>query len=212
VRPAIRKKKKYCTGIRASQPNQVWHADITIVKTKDNIKHYVYLLMDNFSKFILSWRIEPFVSGKIRVETIKEAYNKYLKSDREITLITDCGPENVNSSMFYSINNETDRLNPIIALKDVPYSNSVMEAQDKLFKYRYLFRQVYNNIDDLRIVFGLGVFDYNNIRPHISLKGYTPYEAFSGVTELEAVWKEQVQSAQKSRLVINKRELCEVCR
>jgi len=46
------KKIKYSSGIRASFPDQIWHADITIVKTKDGKKHYVHLLMDNFSRFI----------------------------------------------------------------------------------------------------------------------------------------------------------------
>lgn len=49
---------------------------ITIIKTLDGMKYYVYLLTDNFSRFILSWRIEEVVSGRIRVETIREAYKK----------------------------------------------------------------------------------------------------------------------------------------
>jgi putative transposase len=38
IRLRLPKKKKYSTGIIAYRPNQVWHADITIVKTKDNEK------------------------------------------------------------------------------------------------------------------------------------------------------------------------------
>jgi len=96
----IPKKEKYSTGLRASYPDQIWHADITIVKTLDGMKYYVYLLMDNFSRFILSWRIEEVVSGRIRVETIREACKKYHdKNNIMTTLITDGGPENDNNEI-----------------------------------------------------------------------------------------------------------------
>jgi len=120
--------------------NQLWHADITIVKTKDNIKHYVYLLMDNFSKFILSWRIEPYVSGKVRMETIREAYNTFARDSQTIYLITDGGPENNNLEMSNFVNSKEVYIKPVIAFKDISFSNSLIEAQNKLFKYRYLFR------------------------------------------------------------------------
>ncbi len=211
VRPSILKKKKYSIGIRASQPNQIWHADITIVKTKDNIKHYVYLLMDNFSKYILSWRIEPYVSGKVRVETIREAYNRFIKGSQDVTLIIDGGPENDNNEMNAFMNNDNINLRSLIALKDIPFSNSVIEAQNKLFKYRYLFRQEYDNIYGLRRVFEWDVNDYNNIRPHISLKGQTPHEAHSGMSGFEDKWSKQIQSAQRNRLIVNRKELCGLC-
>ncbi|MCF8380820.1 MAG: hypothetical protein K9H49_14705 [Bacteroidales bacterium] len=147
ARPLIPKKKKHSIGIRASLPNQVWHADITIVKTQDNIKHYVYLLMDNFSKYILNFRVEAFVSGKVRMETIRETYNKHIMNSQEVSLIVDGGSENNNSEINELTNNNTIRLNKIIALKDIPFSNSLIEAQNKLLKYRYLFRQEYSNIE-----------------------------------------------------------------
>lgn len=89
LRCRIPKKRKYITGIIAGGPNEIWHADITIVKTKDNIKHYVYLLMDNFSRYVLNWRIETCVSAKIRVETVRDAYRKYIVSTKKVLLITD---------------------------------------------------------------------------------------------------------------------------
>jgi len=212
IRPALPIKKKYATGIIADRPNQVWHADITIVKTKDNIKHYVYLLMDNFSKFILSWRIESYVSGKVRMETIREAYNEYCADCGIIDLVFDGGPENNNDTIKAFVNKEEVRINPLIALKDIPYSNSVIEAQNKLFKYRYLFRQEYNDINGLRKVFGEDVNDYNYIRPHISLGGYTPFEAYSGMTGLHEQWKELIQEARRERLRVNKVEICHLCK
>lgn len=210
-RLALQKKIKCSSGIRASFPDQIWHADITIVKTKDNQKYYVYLLMDNFSRFILSWRIAEVVSAQIRVETIREAYNKFKKGSQYITLITDGGPENDNDIMHKFVITETEGFNTVIAQRDIPFSNSVIEAQNKLFKYRYLFRQEYNNGNDLRNLFGEDIYDYNNLRPHVSLKGYTPEEAHSGLSGMKELWANQMQQARKERLFTNKKEICMIC-
>jgi putative transposase len=212
VRSVIPKKIKYYSGIVATRSNQIWHADITIVKTKDNIKHYVYLLMDNFSKYVLSWRIETYVSGKIRVDTIREAYNKFVNGSEKVILVTDGGPENNNNEMKDFVNREGVGLSPLIALKDIPYSNSVIEAQNRLFKYGYLFRQEYNDGEELRRVFDCDVRDYNEIRPHISLRGYIPEEVHKGLNGIEAQWIEQIMQARKNRILVNRKGLCELCK
>jgi putative transposase len=211
VRSVVPKKKRYSAGIVATMPNQIWHADITIVKTKDNIKHYVYLLMDNFSKFILTWRIEPVVSGKIRVETIREGYCRYATGGDEITLISDGGPENDNCEMKTFVIEKEGMFRSLIALKDIPFSNSVIEAQNRLFKYGYLFRQEYNNYDELKRVFAKDVTDYNDIRPHISLNGYTPLEVQMGATGVNIIWKDQIKDAGGKRIIANRKKLCELC-
>jgi putative transposase len=211
-RSAVPEKKRYRTGITAAGQNQIWHADITIVKTKDNIKHYVYLLMDNFSKYVLSWRIESYVSGKVRVDTIREAYNKFVKGSHPVILITDGGPENDNNEMKTFVDGEGVRINLAIALKDIPFSNSVIEAQNRLFKYGYLFQQEYNNFEELKKVFAYDVIDYNDIRPHISLRGCTPEEVHKGLNGIEAQRSEQMVQARKNRLLVNRRALCEICK
>jgi putative transposase len=211
-RQSLPKKIKYSSGIRAIFPDQIWHADITIVKTKNDSKYYVYLLIDNFSRFILSWRIEHSISGMIRVDTIREAYNKLKTRVKNITLITDGGPENDNDFMQRFVINETECFKTVIAQRDIPFSNSLIEAQNKLFKYRYLFRQQYNNEDELRRVFENDVFDFNFQRPHVSLKGFTPYEAHSGMLLSTSDWSEYINQARKDRIIKNRKQICELCR
>lgn len=110
------------------------------------------------------------------------------------------------------VDSEGVRINPVIALKDIPFSNSVIEAQNRLFKYRYLFRQDYENGDELKNVFAVDVTDYNNTRPHISLGGYTPLEAQTGITGMKEIWQLQIREAAKARLTANRKELCDICR
>ncbi|MCW3787675.1 hypothetical protein [Plebeiibacterium sediminum] len=89
----IKKKKPYPKGITAVSPNQVWHADITVVKSLDGMKNYGYLLMNNYSKYIINWLVEPVVSGEVRMQTIKEGYQEYIKGRKNLQLIMDGGPE-----------------------------------------------------------------------------------------------------------------------
>ena len=55
------KKRFYCLknkkkiGIRATTPLQILHMDVTIFKPFDNTRIYIYLLVDNFSRSIVSW-------------------------------------------------------------------------------------------------------------------------------------------------------------
>ena len=98
-RPRI-PKKRYPPGIRATQPHQIWHADITVVKCLDGMKCYVYLLMDNFSRFILNYQVSEKVSGEIRKNSILQAYDQYIKKpEEEVRLIVDGGSENNNNTV-----------------------------------------------------------------------------------------------------------------
>ncbi|MBN9295001.1 MAG: transposase family protein [Flavobacteriia bacterium] len=91
-------KKPSKNPIRATAVNQIWHADITVFKTLDGVKHYVYTVMDNYSRFVHSWHIDTVVSAKIRLKTIKEAIQNAFGEQpfESLQLITDGGPENDN--------------------------------------------------------------------------------------------------------------------
>jgi len=134
--PRRPKKKRHPKGTTATAPNQIWHADITVVKRLDGLKNYVYLLMDNYSKYIINWRVEPVVSGQIRMQTIKDGYENYLSSNKNIQLIIDGGPENNNIEMDDYLSCDGINIQKLIGLKDIPQSNSLIEAQNRLLKYQ----------------------------------------------------------------------------
>lgn len=69
VKPVPRNRKTEIS-IRAERPHQIWHADITRFVTADRMKHYIYLVVDNFSRKILSWEIADAVKAETRKGTI----------------------------------------------------------------------------------------------------------------------------------------------
>jgi putative transposase len=56
---------KPTVGVRASQPNQIWHIDTSVIKLVDGTKVYLQAVLDNFSRKILAWTVmERFDASK----------------------------------------------------------------------------------------------------------------------------------------------------
>lgn len=201
-----RKKGSY----NASRPNETWHMDISQYKTLDNVTFYIYTVVDNFSRKILSWDISTKKCAKIRTETVKQAikneFNVDLKN-QNLELIVDGGSENNNKTIAQFINDCHVNINKKIALKDVAFSNSIVEGPYKIMK-SYYFR--YKEILSTTIYQELKFFieDYNFNRPCCKHKIYTPNEVHLN-PELAKFKLVLVKSNQK-RLEENRNFCCKI--
>lgn len=217
----VSKKSRKRESLRASAPNQAWHADVTIIKTLDGIKHYCYLVVDNFSRKILAWRVSRELSANIRVATLREAAKPLIEANHTgpIDLVVDGGSENNNSTVEAFISDTNIPIHKLVALRDVHFSNSIVEAVNKVVKYRYLFPK---NIPDgvaLEKAVTESIADYNDRRPHGSLDGLTPTEAYQGIGHESLDRRsqtlhtsEKLKAAQKARIEQNKKDRCLKCR
>ena len=181
-------KEKYDIGIRASKPHNIWHADVTLFKTLDNLKAYIYLIVDNCSRYILDWKVSLKLSGEIRIKTIKKAYCKYIRNkklkEQETSLIVDGGTEN---------------------------NCAIVEAVNKVLKYRFLF---HNNISDITALekhLDSFIPVYNNIRPHCGLNGLTPKQVLDGVKINKEKQRTKIKNAIRKRIAINTKYNCGLC-
>jgi putative transposase len=152
--------------------------DITRFVTLDNVVHYIYLVVDNFSRKILSWFIADRVSALIRRQTIGEALRGLKNEDEHLVLITDGGPENALKEYLQNLNAAVIHQRALI---DVHCSNSLIEAHNKLIKYNYLFKMSVSDLDHLRKLIPWITSDFNS-RPHISLDGLTPSEKYENAS------------------------------
>ena len=109
------------------------------------------------------------------------------------------------------INSEEVTVQKLIAGKDIKFSNSIVEAQNKIIKYRYLFKHDFWDIHELRTLLDWIITDYQYKRPHHSLKGLTPHEALTGTQLPKEQWQQQIQEAKRIRLQQNVKEPCEIC-
>ena len=205
-----KKNKKHKKGIRAEKPNQIWHADITQFKTVDGKIKYIYFVIDNFSRKILSFRIHNSVCKFVRKDTIVEAYNNVKNKNQKIKLILDGGPENNN----YVINEfclSTKNIKKLIALKDIDFSNSMVEATNFLIKYRYIYIDRIKFEDDLIKMLPVYIEDFNSVRPHGQLNGLTPDEVYAGTNPDSISYNTQLLEAKDFRIKHNQNVLCNLC-
>lgn len=211
-KPSSRRKKN-TIGIRASKPNQIWHADVSILKI-DHIKHYIYLVVDNFSRKMLARKVSDQLNASIRVQTIQLAYQNasLIQENLNVKLIVDGGSENNNSIMDRFIENSKINIHKLIALRDIHFSNSLVEAHFSLIKYNYLYRMKINSLHDLDKALEFIEHDFNTIRPHGSLNGATPDEAYAtGKLMPKNQFSSQTKRAKEIRILENKNNLCIKC-
>jgi putative transposase len=85
-------------GIRAIRPNESWHIDTTLIRLGDGAKVHLHVVIDNFSRRILAWR----VSAKLEVAStlaVLHAVGASLGGAEVPTVLVDAGVENVNGSV-----------------------------------------------------------------------------------------------------------------
>lgn len=206
ARPHSRRKKNN-ESVRATAPNQIWHADITVFITADKIKHYIYLVVDNFSRKILSWKVADSVSAATRQETLLDALKKENVSNPAVLLITDGGPENNLKAFLEELQLPMEHRR---ALVDVHYPNSIVEASNKTLKYNYLYKKEIGNGEQLIKWMEWSVEDFHN-RPHISHQGLTPNEKQKNILLDRALLAQNIKQATSKRKIQNTIQRCGQC-
>lgn len=165
-------------GIRAKAPNELWHVDITEVIIKNNQKYYIQVIIDNFSRAIVSWKISDFKDTQLSLKTLFKAFQI---GHKPIQLMSDAGCENKNSKIAKLLLGKG--IKQVIALVDTLFSNSMVEAFFRIIKgYTYFFKL--KSLNALKRKVGKFIDNYNNEYPHSSLHGATPMEAFNEMFDL----------------------------
>lgn len=198
----FRKSKLMKQGIRAKKTKQILHIDVTVIKTTDQRKLYLHLLVDNYSRKIIHWKLEPFCNSQTTRILLEEAINcnSYVNS----ALISDGGPENFGAAKKVIM--ETG-LSHLIAQTDIPYSNSMVEAVNKQLKKYYLYHQPIRDLEHGTQLLSHIIDDYNN-KPHGALYGMTPDEVWSGKIPNKHRYESLKKLARDKRLEINRNTKC----
>ena len=86
---------KPTVGVRASQPNQIWHIDTSVIKLLDGTKVYLQAVLDNYSRKILAWTVMERFAPSNTCQLLLAA-GKHLVTASRPLLYADSGVENVN--------------------------------------------------------------------------------------------------------------------
>jgi len=159
-------------GVAITEPNQVWCSDITYIPMRRGFL-YLVVIMDWFSRKILSWRLSNSMDADFCVSALEEALARFPKPQ---IFNTDQG------SQFTGVD-FTDVLKK--AGVDISMDgrgrwrdNIVVERLWRSLKYECVYLNAYESGSECRGGIGARIDLYNRRRPHTSLDDRTPHEAY----------------------------------
>lgn len=165
-------------GIRAKMPNEMWHIDVTEVKTINNEVVYIQIVYDNFSRYVIAWKVTSEIGGLSTVSILEKAkaHAIGLGSFPETKVIMDGGPENDNVRVLNFTTSKS--LKRLIARVDIHFSNSMAESMFRSLKSNFLNTEQIRSKADLECKVDFYFNEHNDNIPKAIFKGATPKEIY----------------------------------
>ena len=159
-------------GTEITRPNQVWAMDITYIPMA---RGFVYLavVLDWATRRVLSWRLSITMEAAFCVETLEDALARH---GRPEIFNTDQGSQFTGSAFT-----------GLLASKGIAISmdgkgawrdNVFVERLWRSVKYEEVYLRAYETVGEARNSIGRYLDFYNRRRPHSSLDGGTPDQAY----------------------------------
>jgi putative transposase len=159
-------------GVQVTRPNQVWAMDITYIPME---RGHVYLavVLDWFSRRVLSWRVSITMEAAFCVETLEDALARHGKPE---IFNTDQGSQFTGAAFTGVLikNGIAISMDGKGAWRD----NVFVERLWRSVKYEEVYLRAYDTASEARALIGRYLDFYNCRRPHSSLDGNTPDHAY----------------------------------
>jgi putative transposase len=159
-------------GLDISRPNQVWAMDITYIPMA---RGFVYLavVLDWFSRRVLSWRLSITMEAAFCVEALEEALAKHSKPE---IINTDQGSQFTAAAFAGVLASHGIAIS--MDGKGAWRDNVFTERLWRSVKYEEVYLRAYESVAEARASIGRYFGFYNHRRPHSSLDGMTPDHAY----------------------------------
>ena len=159
-------------GLEITRPNQVWAMDITYIPMA---RGFVYLavVLDWFSRRVLAWRLSITLEVDFCLEAVEEAL---VRHGRPEIFNTDQGSQFTGSAFTGALakNDIAISMDGKGAWRD----NVFVERLWRSVKYEEVYLRAYDGVSEARSSIGRYLDFYNRRRPHSSLDGATPDQAY----------------------------------
>ena len=168
-------------GISIERVNQVWCADVTYIPMAKGFL-YLVVIMDWVSRAVLAWRLSNTLGAEFCVEALEEALARH---GQPAIFNTDQGSQ-FTGAAFTGVLIKND-----IAIsmdgKGAWRDNVFVERLWRSVKYEEVYLHAYGSVPEARASIGRYLDLYNRRRPHSSLDGMTPHQAYYGAHSLPPV-------------------------
>ncbi len=156
------------------KPNQVWASDITYIPTPGGFV-FLTVVLDWFSRKVLSWRLSNTLDAAFCVEALEEAIRRY---GRPEIFNTDQGSQ-FTGKAFTSVL-LANRINISMDGKGRALDNVFVERLWRSVKYEDIYLKGYETLKEVKEGLKEYFRFYNEERFHQGLDYRTPDEVYSG--------------------------------
>jgi putative transposase len=159
-------------GMEITRPNQVWAMDITYIPMARG-SVYLAVVLDWFSRRVLSWRLSITMEASFCVETLEDALTRHGKPE---IFNTDQGSQFTGMAFTGALADKGIAIS--MDGKGAWRDNVFVERLWRSVKYEEVYLRAYESVVDARQSIGRYLDFYNTKRPHQSLDGNTPDQAY----------------------------------
>ena len=157
------------------RPNPVWCADITYIPMRRGFLYRV-AVMDWHSRKVLSWRLSNTMDASFCVEALQEAFATY---GTPAIFNTDQGGQFTSLAFTETLADAGVKIS-----RDGQgrwMDNVFIERLWRSLKYECVYRHMPETGSQARAAIGDWINFYHTERPHSTLNGRTPHEAYHGL-------------------------------
>ena len=163
-------------GMEITRPNQVWCADITYIPMARGFL-YLVVIMDWYSRYVLSWRLSNTLDADFCVEALKEA----LQNGRPDIFNTDRGAQFTSEEFTGLLENNGVKIS--MDGRGSYNDNLFIERLWRTVKYEEVYLKSYRDGREAKAEIGEYFRFYNTTRPHQALGYRTPAEVYGNPME-----------------------------
>lgn len=177
-RPTPRARKRSRPGeggaarLRAERPHQIWAMDFQFDETANGRPLKFLNIIDEYSRLSLAIRVGRRCRGQDVVDTLEELLMLYPAPEN---IRMDNGPEFISKALRRWCEQQGTRT--AYVPPGSPWENGFVESFNSRFRDEFLNTELFNSLQEARILAESWRKEYNTYRPHSALGGRTPSEA-----------------------------------
>lgn len=154
------------------QPNRVWVSDFSQFNIDYEQKYYICIIIDLFSRKVVSYSIANHLRTELLVHTFDKAVSERTPNFEELTFHSDQGCQFTETDFRKKL--ELLKVKQSFSTPGTPYDNAVVESFFSCLKREQLYIEKIDNFQDLLHHVGYYIDFYNDRRPHQTLGYKTP--------------------------------------
>jgi transposase InsO family protein len=177
-----------------TQVNELWQTDFTYFKVIDWGWYYLSTVLDDYSRYILAWKLSPTMASSDAEETLNLALEKSALEEVKVRhrprLLSDNGPAYLSKELKRFLNRKN--IDHIRGALYHPMTQGKIERYHRSMK-NIVKLQNYYSPSELEHSIAEFVAYYNNQRYHESIDNLTPADVYIGRSEEVLTKREQIK-------------------